>query len=60
MSSRIEDIDYSIIPEESTPMYRIHRYWGRKPWNIFGKYIEKYTSEGDIILDPFCGNSKGK
>lgn len=56
MSHQVEDIDYSIIPEESTPMYRIHRYWGRKPWNIFGKYIEKYTSEGDIILDPFCGS----
>jgi len=53
---KIEEIDYSIIPQDSTPMYRIHRYWGRKPWNIFGEYIEKYTSEGDIILDPFCGS----
>lgn len=51
-----KDIDYSILPESFTPMYKIHKYWGRKPWNIFREYIKNYSSENDIILDPFCGS----
>ncbi|MDP1759840.1 MAG: hypothetical protein Q8K77_08600, partial [Thermodesulfovibrionales bacterium] len=44
---RVKDIDYSILPEAFTPMYKIHKYWGRKPWNIFRDYIKNYTSEND-------------
>jgi NAD(P)H-flavin reductase/16S rRNA G966 N2-methylase RsmD len=54
--TKIQDIDYSILPEAFTPMYRIHKYWGRKPGNIFREYIKNYTSENDIFLDPFCGS----
>jgi len=31
------------------------RFWGRKPHNIVSKYIEHYTDEGEIVLDPFAG-----
>ena len=38
-----------------TPPYKIHRYFARRPWNVFEKIIETYTSLGDVILDPFMG-----
>lgn len=37
-------------------IYKIHKYWSRKPWYIVSKYIEKYSNPGDIVLDPFCGS----
>ena len=38
-----------------TPPYKIHRYFARRPWNVFKQLIELYSEKGDIILDPFCG-----
>lgn len=38
-----------------TPPYKIHRYFARRPWNVFKQLIELYSKEGDIVLDPFCG-----
>jgi|GEM_PF-224799 len=53
----MKGIDYSILPEPFSPMYKIHRYWGRKPWNILKEYINKYSpSKDEIFLDPFCGS----
>lgn len=33
----------------------MHKYWGKKPANDLRSLIEKYTKEGDMILDPFSG-----
>lgn len=33
----------------------MHKYWGKKPSNDLKILIEKYTQEGDTILDPFSG-----
>ena len=38
-----------------TPPYKIHRYFARRPWNVFKQLIELYSEKGDIVLDPFCG-----
>lgn len=38
-----------------TPVYTMHKYFARRPWNVFSELISHYTSTGDIILDPFCG-----
>jgi SAM-dependent methyltransferase len=38
-----------------TAVYRMHKYFARRPWNVFASLIEQYSSEGDIVLDPFCG-----
>ncbi len=46
------------IPVEAkvhTPPYRIHRYFARRPWNVFHKLIKAFSKEKDIVLDPFCG-----
>ncbi|MCF7930970.1 MAG: hypothetical protein K9L02_05645 [Acholeplasmataceae bacterium] len=37
-------------------IYKIHKYWARKPWYVVDKYIEKYSRKGDLVLDPFCGS----
>jgi len=38
-----------------TPVYTMHRYFARRPYNVFRELIRYYTKEGDLILDPFCG-----
>jgi putative DNA methylase len=38
-----------------TPIYRMHRYFARRPHNVINRLIEHYSNPGDIVLDPFCG-----
>jgi len=33
----------------------MHKYWGKKPSNDLKELIEKYSSQGDTVLDPFAG-----
>jgi putative DNA methylase len=33
----------------------MHKYFARRPWNVFRELISHYTSTGEIVLDPFCG-----
>jgi hypothetical protein len=35
---------------------RLVRYWGRKPPSMVSKYIKEFTSEGELVLDPFGGS----
>ena len=52
----VEQIDYATVAKPHTSMYLMHKYWARKPHNVVSEYIENYTKEGDIVLDPFCGS----
>ena len=38
-----------------TPIYKMHKYFARRPHNVFRHFIETYTKTNDIILDPFLG-----
>ncbi|MCS7145959.1 MAG: DNA methyltransferase [Aigarchaeota archaeon] len=38
-----------------TTVYRMHKFWARRPWAIFRALIRLFTKPGDIILDPFAG-----
>lgn len=45
------------IPAKAHPAhYLMHKYWGRKPHNVVSDYISRYTSKGDVVLDPFMGS----
>jgi putative DNA methylase len=44
-----------IKAEAHTPVYKMHKYFARRPQNVFRKIIEHYTNTNNIILDPFCG-----
>lgn len=47
----------AITPEKHSAFYRyFHPYFTRLPGNVSKKYIEAYTSPGDVVLDPFCGS----
>ena len=37
-------------------IYKIHKYWARKPWYIVEKYINEYSQAGELVMDPFCGS----
>lgn len=37
-------------------IYAMHKYWGKKPFNEISKFIERYTAEGEVVLDSFCGS----
>ena len=34
----------------------MHKYWGKKPSSNLKGLIEKYSKEGDTVLDPFLGS----
>lgn len=56
---RREDIEYSVGLVQATtwePRYNFHKYWGKKPGNLVGRYIDYFSNPGDIVLDPFCGS----
>lgn len=52
----INDLDFALVEETRPPMYKGLKYWGKKPHNIWSKYIETYCAPGDIVLDLFAGS----
>ena len=45
----------SIVAAPHTPPYKIHKYFARRPYNVFEQLVQNFTVKGEIILDPFCG-----
>ena len=35
---------------------KLHKYWSRKPWFVIDQYVQKYSKENHLVLDPFCGS----
>lgn len=44
-----------VIAEAHTPPYKIHRYFARRPWNVFKQLVDVFSNKNEIVLDPFCG-----
>ena len=38
-----------------TAPYKLHKYFARRPWNVFYEIIKSFSNENEIVLDPFCG-----
>jgi hypothetical protein len=51
----VSPIDHAVVAKPHTPVYKMHRYFARRPWSVFRALIEQYSNPGSIILDPFCG-----
>ncbi len=51
----VKAIEAPVVAESHTAIYKMQRYWARRPYNVFAKLIQHYSNPGDIILDPFCG-----
>jgi len=45
----------AVTAKTHTPPYKIHRYFARRPWNLFESLIKHHSPEGAVIVDPFCG-----
>ncbi len=41
--------------QEEARHYGVHPYFTRRPANVVRAYIERYSCEGDVVLDPFGG-----
>lgn len=45
-----------LIPDTFPARHNLHKYWGKKPANVFSKCISFFSKEGELVLDPFCGS----
>src|SRR5438093_6161903 len=43
------------VRQEDARHYGVHPYFTRRPANVVRAYIERYSREGDVVLDPFGG-----
>src|SRR6266478_8302732 len=55
--ANIEPISESIpaARQHDARHYGVHPYFTRRPANVVRAYIERFSSEGDTVLDPFGG-----
>lgn len=53
---KIAHINYALLAKAHPKRHLIHKYWARKPHNVVADYIQHYSKEGDIVLDPFAGS----
>ena len=44
-----------IVAKAHTLVYTMHRFFARRPYNVFETLIKHYTNPGDVVLDPFMG-----
>src|SRR5712691_10442605 len=44
--------------QEEARHYGVHPYFTRRPANVVRAYIEHYSREGDVVLDPFGGTGE--
>jgi len=51
----VKPLQSPVLARSHTAIYKMHRYWARRPHNVFAHIIQHYTNPGDLILDPFCG-----
>lgn len=48
----------SAIPaarQDDARHYGVHPYFTRRPANVIRAYVQRYSHEGDVVLDPFGG-----
>ena len=56
MNKPILKSEFTAVKARShTPPYKIHRYFARRPWNLFQGLVDNFSKPHDIVLDPFCG-----
>ncbi len=51
-----ETLNRQIIPKGYKGFANFHKYWGKKPTEVWQFLIEKLTVPQDIVLEPFLGS----
>lgn len=54
-SKSFKNLYIPVKAEPHTPPYKIHKYFARRPWNVFNQLVNNFSTQGETILDPFCG-----
>jgi DNA modification methylase len=54
-SGETKPTDTPLVAKAHTPIYLMHRYFARRPYNVFEALVKHYSSPGNTILDPFMG-----
>lgn len=52
---RLESYDFAGIPA-SEGVYGIHKYPAMLHFKLVEKLVKEFSSEGDLVYDPFCGS----
>lgn len=55
MTAPSTPVKSGVVAQPYRGIYGMHRYFARRPHNLFTHLIEYYTEAGEIVLDPFCG-----
>lgn len=50
-------LNFALVEDTRPPMYTAMKYWGKKPHNIWGQFIERYCPPEGTVLDPFAGSA---
>lgn len=37
-------------------LFAMHKYWGKKPFEVIDRFIERYSKKDEVVLDSFCGS----
>ncbi|MDQ7782266.1 MAG: DNA methyltransferase [Desulfomonilaceae bacterium] len=54
---RVEEFSRPIMTTKNSPVFGMHPYHlGKKPHDAIQAYVRHFTTEGDLVLDPFCGS----
>lgn len=61
MQQTLFDMNTKTVEDISNPdtykgIYSFHKYWGKKPTESISYFIQEFTNETDIVLDPFLGS----
>ena len=61
MQPTLFDLNIKTIKDIGNPVtYKglnsFHKYWGKKPTESIAYFIQNFTKESDIVLDPFVGS----
>lgn len=52
----IEILLGQLEPKTFPPRHNVHKYWGKKPANVFSECIRFFSQPNEVVLDPFNGS----
>jgi len=47
---------HGVVANTHSSEFLIHKYWGRKPFNVVASVLGQYVSDGTTFWDPFSGS----
>lgn len=54
-NGKLEYLTGGIEAKGHALIYKMHKYFARRPHNVFHNLVHHYSNRGDVVLDVFCG-----